>query len=179
MSGEILNGNGRFVLWDKPPAFPFSDIVTGTGEGPVFDLSVDLEFYSGVPYLKAEHVIEMARTLGMSTKEETANLRAEISHLDAKNTRLPNHVESLVDGINELVDSYRVSINADDASDPLFALDEVPEGADEIPSAGSNGSDKDAESGKNDSASKQSDKSTKHKGSAELSTGSDDGFGFE
>lgn len=122
----ILDGKGRFILHDKPAAYPFTDIVTTTGEGPVFDLSVDLEFYSGVAYLKAEHVEEMAHTLGMVTKVEADELRAQIAHLEKVQETLPAHVESLLHGINDSILSYADARTAASISIPVYLSDIDP-----------------------------------------------------
>jgi predicted nuclease with TOPRIM domain len=103
---SVINSEGRFILVEKPLAYPFVDIVTKTTEGPLFDLSVDLDNFEGVPYVKAEHVEEMAKTLGMATKEEVDALNERIRELEAENTRLPEHSEELVNGINSLVSDY-------------------------------------------------------------------------
>jgi hypothetical protein len=122
----ILDGKGRFVLHDKPAAYPFTDIVTTTGEGPVFDLSVDLEFYSGVAYVKAEHVEEMAHTLGMVTKVEADELRAKIIKLEEEKNTLPVHVERLIHGINASLVSYADSHSSVPITVPVYLQDIDP-----------------------------------------------------
>lgn len=158
----ILDGKGRFVLHDKPAAFPFTDIVTGVGEGPVFDLSVDLEFYSGVPYLKAEHVEEMAKTLGMEYKVEAEPSSAE-----------DIYVERLINGINDAIRDYH-SVPALLGIDvPVYLSDPEPES----PKPDSADSGKSAAVGNNSPAGK-SDKPAIDKRSDKLSAGPNDGFDF-
>lgn len=186
MSASILDGSGRFVLLDKPAAFPFKDMVTGTPEGPVFDLSVDFESYDGVGYIKAEHVIEMARILGMATIEEVKEMRAHIATLEARENQLPAHVERLINGINDSVVNFR-NFPALVGIDPPVYLRDPFEGAEEGEgnSAEESGNDTDnqsAESGSDnveisDSPFKN-DKPSNNKRSAKLSASSDDGFGF-
>lgn len=106
----ILNGDGRFILLDKPASFPHTEVITRTSEGPVFDLSVDLEYFNGVVYVKAEHVIEMANVLGMSTKEETEEMRATISRLEQENKTVPDNVKALLDGIDNVVSNWTSGI---------------------------------------------------------------------
>lgn len=162
----ILNGDGRFVLLSKPVAFPFSDLVTGTGEGPVFDLSVDLEFYNGVGYIKAEHVEEMARTLGMEYKKEAEPESAEINH----------DLESLINGIDIVLRGYRPLADPDSGSSisvPPYLSDPEPESR----KPDSADSSKSVESG-NDSASGKDSKPPVGKGSAKLPSGGSDDFEF-
>lgn len=186
MSASILNGSGRFVLLDKPAAHPFSDIVTGTPEGPVFDLSVDLEYYTGVAYVKAEHVVEMARTLGMATIEEVKEMRAHIATLEARENQLPAHVESLINGINDSVTNFRNFPALVGIDSPVYLRDPFEGNAEEQGESSGESTDdsgdKPAESGSDDSEIPESpfkdNKPSSNKRSAKLSTSSDDGFGF-
>lgn len=186
MSAKILDGSGRFILLDKPAAHPFSDIITGTPEGPVFDLSVDLEYYTGVAYVKAEHVVEMARTLGMATIEEVEEMRAHIATLEARENQLPAHVESLINGINDSVINFRNFPASVGIDPPVYLRDPFEgsgEGEDEAPEeSGDDAGIEQPESGSDgneipDSPFKD-DKPSNNKRSAKLSAGSDDGFGF-
>lgn len=98
--------SSRFKLLDKPPLYPFYDVVNQAPEGPVFDLGVDLEFYSGPIYIRRDHLEEMARSLGMLTKEEADSLREENQRLLDNNKKLPKAIKELRDGINDLVDAF-------------------------------------------------------------------------
>lgn len=183
----ILDGSGRFVLHSKPPAFPFIDVVTGAPEGPVFDLSVDLDYYNGVVYVKAEHVEEMARTLGMEYKKEADPVSAETN----------NEVESLINGIDDILRAYRPA-PVPVVSAPVYLLDSYkesgevggtesvqPEGTDsesgkgeiELPRIVSD----DSEQLKADGPSKPAEQISKpalNKGPAKLSAGSGNGLEF-
>lgn len=175
----IIDAKGRFVLHDKPPAYPFIEVVTNTADGPVFDLSVDLEFYSGVVYLKAEHVEEMAKTLGMVTKEEADKLRAQITDLEEDTTRLPRNVERLISGINSSIVDFGSGSIPPVISVPDYLKDPEPEsgkGEGKLPAAAKAGAGKPADG--TDSSSGKDSKPSGDKGSHELSAGSDDGFDF-
>lgn len=113
---SVINSEGRFILVEKPLTYPFVDIVTKTSEGPLFDLSVDLDNFDGVPYVKAEHVEEMAKTLGMATKAEVEILNERINELEAEVKRLPEQSEELVNGINRLVSDYYSGIRTSDSA---------------------------------------------------------------
>jgi hypothetical protein len=179
---SILNNDGRFVLLSKPVAYPFSEIVTGTGDGPVFDLSVDLEYYSGVAYLKAEHVEEMAHTLGMITKEEADELRAKITQLEEYSNSLPPHVESLVHGIHAVIDIYRhASAGPHVAIDvPVYLSDPDPGTEQREGNVGKSDSTDSAKpvTGKSDKSAGKDSSNAVGKGPDELSGDSGDGFGF-
>jgi hypothetical protein len=185
LSASILNGSGRFILLDKPAAFPFKDMVTGTPEGPVFDLSVDFDRYDGVGYIKAEHVIEMAHVLGMSTKEETEEMRARISQLEREADSLPENVERLINGIDECISNWRNSSSPVD--DPRLNLG-IPSDSEESnadnrqgTSEESGNSDK-SDEGKADGANSapiKAGNSPVSKRSDKLSASPIDGFGFD
>jgi len=188
LSAEILDGSGRFVLLSTPAAFPFKDMVTGTPEGPVFDLSVDFDGYDGVGYLKAEHVIEMAHVLGMSTKEETLEMRARISELEVANKAVPTNVKRLLDGIDNLVAEFNSGIpTADDIASDLglsgnsqASNDDNRQGTSEE-SGKSGESDGTPDSDKADGTDKPAIKNSKpaiDKGPNKFSAGPIDGFGF-
>lgn len=175
----IINGEGRFVLLDKPASHPFSDIVLGTPEGPVFDLSVDLEYYSGVAYLKAEHVEEMAHTLGMVTKAEADELRAKITQLEVEKDSLPPHVESLVHGIGAVIDIYRHATSPSFVV-PVYLQDPDPGNEDGQGNGGKPDSTDSSKSvaGESDSSAGKDSKPSLSKGPAKLSGGTSDGFEF-
>ena len=176
----ILDGKGRFVLLEKPAAYPFTDIVTTTGEGPVFDLSVDLEFFNGVVYVKAEHVEEMAHTLGMVTKAEADELRAQIIKLEEEKNALPVHVERLLHGINASLVSYADSHSAVPITVPVY-LQDIDPGAED--GKGNESEPDSADSGKSDAngSDKPAGKDSKPalgKGSPQLPGSTGNGFNF-
>ena len=188
MSAEILDGRGRFILLDKPAAYPFKEMVTGTPEGPVFDLSVDFDGFDGVGYIKAEHVIEMAHTLGMSTKEETNSLRAKIAELEEANSRIPKNVEGLINGIGNLVTEWGRGVIDDAAIDPDSGIQddgETPDSdnsAGKVSESGNSGKSESSSSGASSTADKpavKNSKSSSDKGPNSFSAGPIDGFGFD
>lgn len=164
----IINAEGRFKLLEKPMAYPFKDVVNGTPEGPVFDL-VDVEGYDGVVYITADHVVEMAKLLGMIHGEEVESLHDKIKELEAQKTRLPEGVGELVSGIDELVATYHRSAVSRPTGGQLFDLpvltiDGTEEDGDSIPDARK--------------ADGQKSGTDKHKGSNKLSSDSGDEFGL-
>ena len=195
---SVINSEGRFILVEKPLAYPYVDIVTKTAEGPLFDLSVDLDMFEGVPYVKAAHVEEMAKTLGMSTKEEVDALNERIRVLEEETTRLPEASEELVNGINDLVAIYHSGIkSASDVRTGLFGTEVVKDsGKSDSNSSGGNKSSDKQSSGKSgssfgandrddfevhdllDGIDGQSDSDAGDKGSDSIPASSGDEFGF-
>lgn len=97
----------RFLHLHRPLAYPFFDLVLrDTNDGPCFDLSVLLEDYTGSVYLRDEHVIEMARALGMATTAEVDVLKAHIESLERQISRLPAAQEELKNGLANLVSKF-------------------------------------------------------------------------
>jgi len=164
----IINADGRFKLLERPAAFPFKNIVTGTPDGPVFDL-VDVEGYDGVVYITADHVVEMAHILGMKTGEEVEKLHEKIKELEAAKNRLPEGVGELVAGIDELVANYHRGIVSRSVGGELFDLSlPIGDGTEEN---GKSVPDAPVSNGQKPSASKR-------KGSNELPSNSVDEFGL-
>lgn len=105
----------RFVHLDRPLAYPFFDIVTrDTNAGGCFDLSVLLEDYTGSLYVRDAHIVEMARSLGMATSSEVAELKAEIERLKAQIDRLPSAQEELKNGLASLVSKFHNDLTGND-----------------------------------------------------------------
>lgn len=98
--------SSRFLLWDSPVAYPHYDLILRDTTGPVFDLGVDLDDYNGSVFLKADHVIEMARDLGMATTDEVQELLKEIQDLKNQIEILPVAQEELKDGLDSLVSNF-------------------------------------------------------------------------
>lgn len=108
--------SSRFLLWDKPMSYPKFDLVTrDTNPGPVFDLSVELESYDGSVYVKAEHIIEMARSLGMYTVQEAEQLQKENAELRRQINKLPKVQEELKNGLDDLTARFFASLNTIDS----------------------------------------------------------------
>lgn len=108
--------SSRFLLWEKPMSYPKFDLVSrDTNPGPVFDLSVELESYDGSVYIKAEHIIEMARTLGMYTVAEAEKLQKENAELRRQINKLPKVQEELKNGLDDLTARFFASLNTVDS----------------------------------------------------------------
>lgn len=103
--------SSRFLIREKPTAYPYYDLIHQDSQGPVFDLNVEMNAYDGSVYLRTDHVIEMGRTLGMATKEEVAALRETIAELRRQINTLPFAQEELKSGIDDLVARFYATIN--------------------------------------------------------------------
>lgn len=123
--------SSRFLIREKPTAYPYYDLILQDSQGPVFDLNVDMNSYDGAVYLRFDHVIEMGRTLGMATKEEVESLHNTISELRRQLNRLPKAQEELKSGLDDLTARFFVNLNT---LDPEPTLDfEEPAEADREP----------------------------------------------
>lgn len=101
----------RFIHVDRPMAYPFFDVVLrDTNPGGCFDLSVLLEDFTGSLYVRDEHITEMARSLGMATRSEFDELKAENARLKAQIERLPAAQEELKDGLANLVSKFHTDL---------------------------------------------------------------------
>lgn len=131
--------SSRYLLWDKPPAHPFFDIITrDTNPGKVFDLNIDLDSYDGSVYIKVQDIVEMGRTVGMLTKEEADKLRAENAELRRQINKLPVAQEELKRGLDDLTASFFASLNtldsvSDDSSDTESQDDRESEESEQPP----------------------------------------------
>lgn len=103
--------SSRFLIRDKPTAYPYYDLIHQDTQGPVFDLNVQMDSYDGSVYLRVDHVIEMGRTIGMATKEEVESLREVINDLRRQINTLPFAQEELKSGIDDLVARFYATIN--------------------------------------------------------------------
>lgn len=120
--------SSRFLLWDRPLAYPKFDIITrDTDPGPVFDLGVELDSYDGSLYIKPEHIVEMARTLGMMTKHDADKLREENKELRRQINKLPVVQEELKDGLDNLVAKFFASLNSVDPEPDSNSSDATPD----------------------------------------------------
>lgn len=110
----------RFMRWERPIAYPFFDIaLRDTGAVPVFDMGVDLHDYNGSVYIREDHIIEMARSIGMATVEDVAEMRAYIAKLEAQINKLPTAQEELKVGLANLVSKFHSDLLADDSEPPV------------------------------------------------------------
>lgn len=103
--------SSRFLIREKPVAYPYYDLIHQDSQGPVFDLNVQMDSYDGSVYLRTDHVIEMGRTLGMATAEEVQDLRNTIDDLRRQINSLPLAQEELKSGIDNLVAKFYATIN--------------------------------------------------------------------
>jgi|SRR4030095_1829200 len=181
----------RFQVVEKPKLHPFYDIVDNTPDGECFDLGLDLDHYEGIVYIKVAHVMEMARVLGMVSKEEADILRARNRELEANQERLPEKLEGFLNGIDNLVAEYRSLDVADtgtsNISNDLDDLESDEESGEESTGQSDNsGEGSGIESGDSSSDSEhvkgsngQKSKSNVRKGSNSISTDSSYEFGFD
>ena len=102
--------SSRFIIRDKPVAYPFYDLCNQDSQGPVFDMNVQMDGYDGSVYIRTDHIIEMARSLGMATVEEVADMRDQIAELSRQVNRVPLAQEELKNGIDELVARFNSGI---------------------------------------------------------------------
>ena len=113
--------SARFLLWDQPHAYPQYDIINRDTAGPVFDLGVDLDDYNGSIYIRSEHIIEMARDLGMATTDEVEALKATIKSLRDQIEVLPMAQEELKDGIDSLVRNFYSHLHNGESALPVLS----------------------------------------------------------
>ena len=125
----------RFLRLEKPSCYPHFDITNrDTSAKDVFDLGVDLEFYSGSVFLKVSDVQEMARSIGMLSAEDAKLITDENKRLREQLERLPEQAQVLKDDLDRVVADFHARI-----ADP----DSVPvEPESEESGEGSTGTDK-------------------------------------
>lgn len=117
--------SSRFLIREKPLAYPFYDIIHQDSQGPVFDLNVEMNSYDGSVYLRTDHVIEMARTLGMATVDEVREMRDIIIDLRRQVNKLPIAQEELKNGIDNLTARFFDYLSTVDAElNPSNPVDE-------------------------------------------------------
>lgn len=110
----------RFILLEKPLVHPQVDIVNRAPEGPVFDLSVDLNGYDGPVYLRVDHVEEMARQLGYVHPDVVNELLDTIKVQQSKLAMLPDPVElaELKNGIDRYIGAFLGNDSGDSVVKP-------------------------------------------------------------
>lgn len=173
-----VGGTDRFVLWEKPLAYPFKDIISGTPDGPVFDV-VDVDDFDGVVYIKADHVVEMAKSLGMVTGEEVESLHDEIKRLKADNS-----AEVLVDGIADCIAKFYAGLVAGDSDSGSSGVSDLSDDSEKGGKEESGKSESLAESiglpdASDGKSARQKLGASKLKGTNELSGNSSDEFGLD
>lgn len=158
--------HGRFQLHEKPINLPGLDIINKSPDGPVFDLSVDTDNLPwGTAYIRAEHVMDMAKSLGMKSLEDWNALVKENIALREQVEALPNAVRKLSNGLDSLLSDFNSGLS-EPTNVPLPAVAEESE-----------------EPALNDAGSEQTDGQSNSpvidKGPDKLSgTSSDEPFGF-
>lgn len=165
--------HSRYVLKEAPWGYMASDIIHNDISGPVFDLGVDLDDRHGIAYIRVTDVEEMARVLGMATRDEVKALKFRIDELNAEVLNVPTEVEKLKDGLSVLVSDFldRVVPRAD-SDVPVAELEQGEGDKGKL-------SDSEQDSGESRSDAKKNHPASGGKGSNELSGDKLDGFGFD
>lgn len=96
----------RFRLHEKPLVYPKRDIIKRTAEGPVFDLGVDLENYTGAVYVQQLHIEEMAQSIGMLTKQQADELYQKIKEYEEREKNHLKNAEELKNGIDSAIERF-------------------------------------------------------------------------
>lgn len=109
--------HSRYTLHEKAPLYPFLDLIWRKPDGPFIDLKVDFpdptnNYADGTAYLRVEDVIEMARVIGMATREDVEALRQENAELKAKLNQLPTKVEGYKDELHRITSDFVASIDS-------------------------------------------------------------------
>lgn len=168
---ENYHPHSRYTLKEAPWGYQAADIIHSDISGPVFDLGVDLDDRHGIAYIRVTDIEEMARVLGMATREEVLVYKKRIEELNAEVLLVPREVESLKDGLSNLVSDFLdrvVPRNSDNPVDDKAAGEESREESESSEGLDS-GASKDAEQNSDAPIDERSD---------ELSSDSVDGFGF-
>ncbi|ALY09285.1 hypothetical protein FDG92_gp13 [Arthrobacter phage Jasmine] len=119
---ENHHPSSRFTMHEAPFGFLAADIVHGTQDGPVFNLGTELDDRMGFAFLRVSDVEDMARVLGMATKDEVAEYKATIARLELQIGILPKEVGKLQDGLDDLVNDFRgVLARYDPNNESLFS----------------------------------------------------------
>lgn len=158
--------DGRFPFLDRPINIPGLDIINKSPDGPVFDLSVDTDNLPwGTAYIRAEHVADMAKSLGMKSLEDWEELVKENIALREQVNALPHIVRKFSNGLDRLLSDFNADLS-EPASVPVLSVAEEPEVADKS-------------DGKSEQADGQSISDNGDKGPDKLSGAtSDESFGF-
>ena len=124
--------HSRFSLHEKAGLFPFRDLIWNRTDGPFIDLKIDFpdprnNYVDGTAYLRVEDVIEMARCLGMATREDVDNYKTRIKELEAQVTAIPTKVEEYTNGLAKLSSDFLA-----DLSSPV-SVDLAPVSESEVP----------------------------------------------
>lgn len=136
----------RFRLLESPTTRDiFGDVVN-----PVFDLGVDLSFFSGPVQIPVGHVIEMATSIGMLTLEQASDLKDALAVSTAKNESAAILGTELTSGISALVDKFYDNLASVTAIVDASESDEPEESGKLSEESGDNESKSDEDSGQAD-----------------------------
>ena len=120
---ENHHPSSRFTLHEVPFGWLAADIVHNTQDGPVFNLGTELDDRMGFAFLRVSDVEDMARVLGMATKDEVAGYKATIDRLESQIGILPKEVGKLQDGLDDLVNDFRgVLARYDPNNESIFSV---------------------------------------------------------
>lgn len=90
----------NLTLKPKPDQQPLYDIFDMTDEGPVIDLGVDLEYYSGPIYVKIKDAKAIGASVGMVSEEEFNAVVNERDELLKLNQELRKEIEERNAGLD-------------------------------------------------------------------------------
>lgn len=180
---ENFHPHSRYVLKEAPWGYNASDLIHRDISGPVFDLGVDLEDRHGIAYIRVSDVEEMARVLGMATRDEVKALKNQIKELNAEVTNVPREVEKLKDGLDDLVSDFLHRVVVGDSADiPVPSVDsgEEIEGQSELPFGDSDEdvSGSESQSAESIESARNEHPASRNKRPAKLSGSSVDEFGL-
>lgn len=96
----------NIIVKDRPTLFPHRDLYDKEQNGPVVDLGVDLEQYSGAICIKFKDVQAIGEAIGMISAQHADMLERRIKELEAQVEALPELAKDFTDGINGNVDSF-------------------------------------------------------------------------
>lgn len=165
---ENHHPHSRFKMVERPFGYLPGDLIHNTLDGPVFDLGIDLDDRMGYAFIRISDIEDMARVLGMATKEEVAGYKTTIAGLQQQVQRLPQEVGKLQNGLDDLLNGFSESISTfDPATDSL--LDSLEDDSEELESDGDGKSAANVEPDKAKSTNTgQSPKPSKRKGPADV-----------
>jgi hypothetical protein len=132
---ELLDYETQFRLWDTP-MYGAVDIVNKDTQGPVFDLGIELELYTGPIFIKEQHVRVMASRAGMIDKTEYEELKEKYDRL-VKYTDTLVEAKEIAARLRDIFDRTDSEPADTDGDSPVHAGD-APE-ADSGKPTGNNG----------------------------------------
>lgn len=85
----------NIIIKERPDVEPRRDIFDNTDEGPVLDLGVDLEYYSGPIFVKFKDARAIGAAVGMVSEEEYNIAKESIEIMSAKIIELEEEIDVL------------------------------------------------------------------------------------